>query len=1035
MKTNRRGVLVRTALLCLLISLLFTTGPLLSRSTVDADDPISTPQPSEPMPGVTDTVDPFFDGKLVGRPAQNNPRLDSSLNQLVATYHQEGLPEATALAEMHMMVFDTGRVQVVIETTAEALSSMRETVESLGGEVQTHYRGLLQAMVPVGALESLAGHPEVSLVRQPSRSIPLEPALVGNSTTEGVAASNASAWHSAGHTGAGVRIAVLDGGFEGYQGLLGTDLPASVGTYDWTSSGMGGSKHGTGCAEIAHDMAPGATMDLHKVGTGVEMGNAIDQAIDDGVQIATASIGTILDGPGDGTGLRASIVQNARQNGILYVQAAGNNSEHSWSGTFSNDGSGLHLWAAGQNVNFFGPGDGQAWVIPAGFPITCVLHWDDWTAVTEDLDLHLLGWTGSAWALVASSTNSQSGSYPYPTEIISVQAPAQTFYGFAVEKTSGTGSNCLRLLCSHAGPDLDERVKQRSLVYPADSPDAFTVAAIDVDTFNLESYSSQGPMFGPGGACTGGATRPDAAGFANVSTESYGPQQFNGTSSATPHAAGAAALVKGVFPGYTPDQLQSFLEGRAIDLGSPGKDNLFGSGRLHLGNPPSSNNPPNTPSAPSPANGAGNVSTATMLAWTGGDPDAGDTVTYDVFLDANDNTPQTLVCNDVSMPTCNPGSLNAGTQYFWYVVASDSHSASTTGPTWSFTTASSGGNNPPNTPSAPSPANGASSVPTATALSWTGGDPDAGDTVTYDVFLDANDNTPQTLVCNDVSMPTCNPGSLNAGTQYHWYVVARDNHGASTTGPTWSFTTKSEIRVYLPLVLKNYPPPPPLPGTLYATADATVLQGAANRNFGNTSDMWVGYDHCEGLKVGRSLVKFDVSAIPPGTSIAQATLRLHLENSCDIGERTHNVTVYRTSGNWAETSVTWNSKPGQAEAYGSRSIRSRTWEWYTFDVTGLVRGWVNGNFANQGLTLRGPESSGNSSAQLGFATRNASGTTYDPRIVVTYAGGSTTEAPTGDQASAPAESGPTVRELAGLPSDVPNSGAFTFAEDAAGMAR
>jgi hypothetical protein len=50
--------------------------------------------------------------------------------------------------------------------------------------------------------------------------------------------------------------------------------------------------------------------------------------------------------------------------------------------------------------------------------------------------------------------------------------------------------------------------------------------------------------------------------------------------------AGAAALVKGAFPAYSPAQIQSFLEGRATDMGAAGKDSLYGYGRLNLGTPP-----------------------------------------------------------------------------------------------------------------------------------------------------------------------------------------------------------------------------------------------------------------------------------------------------------------------------------------------------------------------------------------------------------------------------------------------------------------
>ena len=91
------------------------------------------------------------------------------------------------------------------------------------------------------------------------------------------------------------------------------------------------------------------------------------------------------------------------------------------------------------------------------------------------------------------------------------------------------------------------------------------------------------------------------------------------------------------------------------------------------------------------------------LGWVGGDPDEGDTVSYDVYLAANDITPDVLVCDDVATPACDPGTLAYGADYYWYVVATDNHGASTTGPTWDLTTAESG-NHAPHTPGSPSPA-------------------------------------------------------------------------------------------------------------------------------------------------------------------------------------------------------------------------------------------------------------------------------------------------------------------------------------------
>ncbi|MEW6201015.1 MAG: S8 family serine peptidase [bacterium] len=56
---------------------------------------------------------------------------------------------------------------------------------------------------------------------------------------------------------------------------------------------------------------------------------------------------------------------------------------------------------------------------------------------------------------------------------------------------------------------------------------------------------------------------------------------YDGTSMATPHAAGVAALMLGANPSLTPDQIAALLAQTATDLGTPGTDNTFGAGLIN----------------------------------------------------------------------------------------------------------------------------------------------------------------------------------------------------------------------------------------------------------------------------------------------------------------------------------------------------------------------------------------------------------------------------------------------------------------------
>jgi YD repeat-containing protein len=206
--------------------------------------------------------------------------------------------------------------------------------------------------------------------------------------------------------------------------------------------------------------------------------------------------------------------------------------------------------------------------------------------------------------------------------------------------------------------------------------------------------------------------------------------------------------------------------------------------------PVASSNPPNIPGSPSPENHSTGVPLDADLSWTGGDPDAGDTVTYDVYFGTSGSV--TRVSDDQSACTYDPGTLNSNTEYSWKIVARDNHGAATVGPLWDFSTGPAP-NNPPGMPSNPLPANQATDVAINADLSWTGGDPDPGDTVTYDVYFGTSASPP--LVSIGQTGTTYDPGTLSYTTRHYWKIVARDNHEALTSGPLWDFSTQAPVGV------------------------------------------------------------------------------------------------------------------------------------------------------------------------------------------------------------------------------------------------
>jgi hypothetical protein len=70
------------------------------------------------------------------------------------------------------MVLEGQGVQVIIVTSPDAVDELAEAIGSQGGEVQGHFEGQVQALVPIEALASLAELPEVQRIREPQRVVP-----------------------------------------------------------------------------------------------------------------------------------------------------------------------------------------------------------------------------------------------------------------------------------------------------------------------------------------------------------------------------------------------------------------------------------------------------------------------------------------------------------------------------------------------------------------------------------------------------------------------------------------------------------------------------------------------------------------------------------------------------------------------------------------------------------------------------------------------------------------------------------------------
>ncbi len=501
------------------------------------------------------------DGGNLVRGKKYHPKMESVLGRLAEEYSQDKAV-ARNFAFQRKIAFEDDMVTVILVPPPGENASVidRESLSLYGVTVEAVSQHLLRVRIPLSRLIELADKIDnISYIRLPYTPLP------ASVISEGVALTNAVDYHTVGYQGQNTRIAVIDLGFQELEITQDVgELPLNVISKDFTGTGLTtGSSHGTHIAQIVYDMAPQAQLYLIKIADEVDLENAKDYCISQGVDIINHSWGWPNTNFTDGTGLVCDIANDARSNNILWVNAAGNAAKKHYQRFFSDiDGDGWHEFSSGRyESNSFAADPWNEAII--------FLTWDTWPTTDQDYDLYLYD---SDSNLVASSTNRQTGTQP-PTEKIVYQAPAYGTYNIKIFNFSASGNEELKLFTFTNG--LWFRNAASSLWPPADAAGVISVGAIDQANWQTgpqESYSSQGPT-------NDGRIKPDISGPDGV--RRYGGRGY-GTSYAAPHVAGAASLLLSRYPNRTAAELQSILEEWAVDIGEQGKDNIYGSGLLDL---------------------------------------------------------------------------------------------------------------------------------------------------------------------------------------------------------------------------------------------------------------------------------------------------------------------------------------------------------------------------------------------------------------------------------------------------------------------
>lgn len=440
----------------------------------------------------------------------------------------------------------------VVFVLENASITYRPTLESMGASITSSYRTRVQATVEAARLPQYRNLEWVERVRRPHRARE-------NAVSEGVSVIGADRLHDIGVTGTGVDVGIIDSGFDMSNPEIRDNVVAAR---SFVPGAPPNPAHGTAAAEVLVDTAPDADLYLATADTAVEYANAMRWLREQGVDVVSISMG-YANAPHDGTGFVSRVTDEAARAGHMPVVSAGNEAFMHWEGEFRDaDGNGYMEFEDSDETIALNRGrqlNGTVWI---------TLNWNDWPASDQDYDLELVRHNPNGTeTVVASSLKAQTGTEE-PWEQIGVTLSPGN-YSARVLNYDASGDHEMELFFYPHQPEYV--VQSSSMEAPATGFNVTAVGAFDYRTGEMEYFTSHGPT-------NDGRVGIDVSGPDAVTTTAMDP--FSGTSAATPHVAGVAALLMSVNESLTGAETEALLKRTAIDIPPAGVDYVSGYGRI-----------------------------------------------------------------------------------------------------------------------------------------------------------------------------------------------------------------------------------------------------------------------------------------------------------------------------------------------------------------------------------------------------------------------------------------------------------------------